>query len=86
MKQSDILSGNPDADYGVNSENEYASNDLKSQYNLVTHHDTWDWSTLAYKVKSKYFFLLLLSFLTNYSLGIYYRVFLEMSPDLRILR
>ena len=50
MSQSDILSGNFDADYGVSSEHEYTSDDLRSICNLVTHHDTWDWSTLAYKV------------------------------------
>ena len=44
--------GDTDPDYGVMMAegDQYTTGDLRSTCNLVTHHDSWEWSTLAYKV------------------------------------
>ena len=46
--------GDTDPDYGVRmAEGElYNTGDLRSTCHLVTHHDSWDWSALAYKVSN----------------------------------
>ena len=50
--------GDTNLNYGVEMKEDdlYTTEDLRSTCNLVTHHDTWDWSTLAYKVLKKFFF------------------------------
>jgi len=50
--------GDTNLNYGVGMKEDdlYTTEDLRSTCNLVTHHDTWDWSTLAYKVLKKFFF------------------------------
>ena len=44
--------GDTDPDYGARMAegDQYTTGDLRSTCNLVTHHDSWEWSTLAYKV------------------------------------
>ena len=44
--------GDTDPDYGARMAegDTYTTGDLRSTCHLVTHHDTWDWSALAYKV------------------------------------
>ena len=39
------------------SEEVYKTDDLKSIFNLVTHHSSWEWSTLAYKAFIAIFFI-----------------------------
>ena len=56
--------GDTDPNYGVRMTegDKYTTEDIRSTCNLVTHHDSWDWSALAYKVSTnfisslKYFF------------------------------
>ena len=48
--------GDTDPNYGVRMTegDKYTTGDIRSTCNLVTHHDSWDWSALSYKVSTDF--------------------------------
>ena len=50
LEQEAVVQGGQEPGHGVQGDQVYSTGDISSVVHLVTHHHTWDWSTLAYKV------------------------------------
>ena len=50
LEQEAVVRGGQEPGHGVEGGQVYCTGDISSVVHLVTHHHTWDWSSLAYKV------------------------------------